>query len=119
MGGAFYGRKLARRRREDSPDAPRAGREGGWGCEGVSGGGANGGAACLLRPGRDPPEASPGAAGRGCLQRLGVGGWEGDSETPPLSQAKCPRKENGSGLDRLLCPQSLHDNHGHAILCTP
>lgn len=35
MGGAFRGRKLARRRREDSPSAPRAGRGGGWGRAGV------------------------------------------------------------------------------------
>lgn len=35
MGGAFRGRKLARRRREDSPDARRAGRGGGKGWAGV------------------------------------------------------------------------------------
>lgn len=35
MGGAFHGRKLVRRRRKDSPDAPRAGRGGGRGWAGV------------------------------------------------------------------------------------
>lgn len=61
MGGAFRGRKLARRRREDSPSAPRAERGGGWGRAGVGRMGARraGGAGA----------ASPGAAGRGCLQR--------------------------------------------------
>lgn len=35
MGGAFRSRKLARRRREASLGAPRAGRGGGWGRAGV------------------------------------------------------------------------------------
>lgn len=66
MGGAFRGRKLARRRRKDSPGAPRAGRGGGWGRAGVGRKEARL-ASCVGAA--SPGAASPEAAGRGCLQR--------------------------------------------------
>lgn len=85
MGGAFRGRKLARRRREDSPSAPRAGRGGGWGARG---GGADGGAACGLRGGHEP-------RGRGAWLLSAVG-WGGQGDCRRLAKQNLrAREENG------------------------
>lgn len=49
----------------------------------------------------------------------GLGDGKGTVRRCRLAKRNTPEKKMVSRLERLLCPQNLHGNHGHALLCTP